>query len=114
MVHPYMRQSNQAYSDVQNSGDVIKRILEMMDRLHAIVIGPGLGRDKLMQESARGILEEAKKRGMGVVLDAVGCELFRYPEPDGEIWADCYVMDRMGFLWFKITQILYTDIRKPC
>lgn len=43
----------------------------MLDRLHAIVIGPGLGRDKLMQESARGILEEAKKRGMGVVLDAV-------------------------------------------
>ncbi|CCX04430.1 Ribokinase-like protein [Pyronema domesticum] len=71
MVHPYMRQSNHADSD-HNSGDIIKRVSEMLDRLHAIVIGPGLGRDKLMQESARGILEEAKKRGMGVVLDADG------------------------------------------
>jgi len=48
----------------------------MLDRLHALVIGPGLGRDTMMQETAGKIIVEAKKRGMPIVVDAVCCTSF--------------------------------------
>ena len=49
----------------------MERITPMLDRLHAIVIGPGLGRDIMMQETAGRVIAEARKRGMPVVVDAV-------------------------------------------
>lgn len=66
MVHPYMRQG-------EGTGDaapVIARVAALLGRLHALVVGPGLGRDTLMQESARGVIVEARQRGLPVVIDA--------------------------------------------
>jgi ATP-dependent NAD(P)H-hydrate dehydratase len=71
MVHPYMRQSQHRDSGASNSDQVTARVSGLLDRLHAIVVGPGLGRDELMQESAGKIISEAKKRGMPIVIDAV-------------------------------------------
>lgn len=42
----------------------------ILDRLHVLVIGPGLGREDYMQQYARLALRLARKQGMYVVLDA--------------------------------------------
>jgi ATP-dependent NAD(P)H-hydrate dehydratase len=47
----------------------------MLPRLHVLVIGPGLGRDKLMQETCAKVIEAARERGMPFVLDADGLNL---------------------------------------
>jgi len=72
MVHPYMRQSHHAEGAMKNADEVAKPIIEMLDRLHVIVVGPGLGRDPLMQETAGKIVKAAREKGMGVIIDAVG------------------------------------------
>jgi len=74
MVHPYMRQSQHASSQT-TAHAVSGPIIKFLDRLHVIVVGPGLGRDEMMQETARQVVVEAVKRNMPVVLDADGLSL---------------------------------------
>ena len=50
-------------------------IIDLLPRLHVLVIGPGLGRDPLMHETIVHIIEAAKKRNMPFVLDADGLGL---------------------------------------
>ncbi|KAF2750593.1 H-hydrate dehydratase [Sporormia fimetaria CBS 119925] len=74
MVHPYMRQSkNLAQSESLDS--VSEEVVSMLSRLHVIVIGPGLGRDKLMQDTCARVIEEARKQNIPFVLDADGLYL---------------------------------------
>jgi ATP-dependent NAD(P)H-hydrate dehydratase len=47
----------------------------MLPRLHVLVIGPGLGRDPLMQETCARVIEAARKQNMPFVLDADGLNL---------------------------------------
>ncbi|KAF2806900.1 YjeF domain-containing protein [Mytilinidion resinicola] len=71
MVHPYMRQSkNLAASESLDT--VASEVIAMLSRLHVIVIGPGLGRDKLMQDTCARVIAEARKQGIPFVLDADG------------------------------------------
>ncbi|KAI9171616.1 ATP-dependent (S)-NAD(P)H-hydrate dehydratase [Paramyrothecium foliicola] len=77
MVHPIMRQSPDCGSPGQDSKDVeanpdkiAANVVEMFPRLHALVIGPGLGRDPLMQETVLRVIREARERGLPIVLDA--------------------------------------------
>ncbi|KAI1113617.1 H-hydrate dehydratase [Nemania sp. NC0429] len=78
MVHPVMRQSpppTTADKDKDNDKDndaeqVAGRIIDMLGRLHVLVVGPGLGRDPLMHETCARVLAAARERGMPVVLDA--------------------------------------------
>ena len=42
----------------------------LLSRLHALVIGPGLGREELAQARARKLIEMARARSMSLVLDA--------------------------------------------
>lgn len=44
----------------------------IISRLHALVIGPGLGRDDFMQKWGKEALSVAKEMGKWVVLDADG------------------------------------------
>lgn len=53
----------------------------VMERLHVIIIGPGLGRDDFMQDCAREALKIAKEGEMGVVVDADGLWLLN-KEPE--------------------------------
>ncbi|OTA69353.1 Ribokinase-like protein [Hypoxylon sp. EC38] len=80
MVHPLMRQSPPRPS-VPGSGSpsaaadtdpeqVSSKIIDMLPRLHVLVIGPGLGRDPLMHETCAKVLAAARERKMPVVLDA--------------------------------------------
>lgn len=80
MVHPYMRQEkNMAKHETIES--ITEPIIAMLDRLHVIVIGPGLGRDAAMQETCARVLKEARKRSVGFVLDADGLLLVQ-KQPD--------------------------------
>lgn len=74
MVHPYMRQQkNLGASETIDS--VSEQVIGMLDRLHVIVIGPGLGRDPAMQETCARVITEAKKKNISFVLDADGLYL---------------------------------------
>ncbi|EPX72079.1 uncharacterized protein SOCG_04011 [Schizosaccharomyces octosporus yFS286] len=71
IVHPFLREKEN-----KNPGDSIDGIMElvkpMMERLHAIVIGPGLGRDEWMLETVAKVIQYAREKEMPMVIDADG------------------------------------------
>ncbi|RDW71472.1 ATP-dependent (S)-NAD(P)H-hydrate dehydratase [Coleophoma cylindrospora] len=74
MVHPLMRQSSHATAS-DSVSSISKSIIDMLPRLHVLVIGPGLGRDTLMQDTCAKVIEAARKQSMPIVLDADGLNL---------------------------------------
>ncbi|PPJ49605.1 hypothetical protein CBER1_01940 [Cercospora berteroae] len=74
MVHPYMRQQKNLAKD-ETIDSIADQVVAMLDRLHVVVIGPGLGRDPAMQETCARVITEAKKRNISFVLDADGLYL---------------------------------------
>lgn len=74
MVHPYMRQEKNLGKD-ETIDSVSDQVVGMLDRLHVVVIGPGLGRDPAMQETCARVITEARKRNVSFVLDADGLML---------------------------------------
>ncbi|KAI0890383.1 Ribokinase-like protein [Annulohypoxylon maeteangense] len=78
MVHPLMRQSpspHHQHSSPNSPYDsdpvhISGKIIDLLPRLHVLVVGPGLGRDPLMQETCARVLAAARERKMPVVLDA--------------------------------------------
>ena len=74
MVHPLMRQSRPLTSppadDDADADAVARRIIDLLPRLHVLVVGPGLGRDALMQATVGRVVAAARARGLPVVLDA--------------------------------------------
>lgn len=74
MVHPYMRQQKNMSKD-ESIDSVSETVVAMLDRLHVVVIGPGLGRDPAMQETCARVLQEARKKNVSFVLDADGLYL---------------------------------------
>jgi len=74
MVHPLMRQSSHA-STSDSASSIAKSIIDMLPRLHVLVIGPGLGRDPLMQDTVAKVIEAARKENMPIVLDADGLNI---------------------------------------
>ncbi|KAF2146832.1 uncharacterized protein K452DRAFT_348505 [Aplosporella prunicola CBS 121167] len=71
MVHPYMRQAKNLGSN-ESAESVAEEVIGMLSRLHVIVIGPGLGRDSLMQDTCARVIQEARKKNLPFVLDADG------------------------------------------
>jgi ATP-dependent NAD(P)H-hydrate dehydratase len=69
-----MRQSSHA-STFDSANSIAKGVIDMLPRLHVLVIGPGLGRDQLMQDTCAKIIEAARKENMPFVLDADGLNL---------------------------------------
>ena len=70
-MHPLMRQSTNASKD-QSASKIAGEVASLLERLHVVVLGPGLGRDSLMQETAAKIISEVRKRKMPLVVDADG------------------------------------------
>jgi ATP-dependent NAD(P)H-hydrate dehydratase len=86
MVHPLMRSSPASPSAPVTSPDtdasqIAARITPLLDRLHILVIGPGLGRDPLMQDTCALVIRAARDRGMPMVLDADALQLVQR-DPD--------------------------------
>ncbi|KAG8137556.1 hypothetical protein E2320_004785 [Naja naja] len=57
---------------VLDSPDAVREVESWLPRLHSVVIGPGLGRDDLLLEHAKGIIEKSKIKGIPIVIDADG------------------------------------------
>jgi ATP-dependent NAD(P)H-hydrate dehydratase len=73
MVHPYMRSSKQVSEKDSSAIDAAaQEVIAMLPRLHVIVIGPGLGRDPVMQEIVARTITAARKENIPFVLDADG------------------------------------------
>ncbi|KAI5808140.1 Ribokinase-like protein [Peziza echinospora] len=71
MVHPYLRSSTPANSSTLPTPSTLHpNLLPLLSRVHVLVIGPGLGRDPHLQHTAGILIQEARKRGLGLVLDA--------------------------------------------
>ncbi|MCJ1474321.1 hypothetical protein MMC13_002979 [Lambiella insularis] len=74
MVHPLMRQSHKLLGS-ETPESITANVVAMLPRLHVLVIGPGLGRDALMQETCAQVIAAAKKEDMPFVLDADGLHI---------------------------------------
>ncbi|XP_065448094.1 ATP-dependent (S)-NAD(P)H-hydrate dehydratase isoform X1 [Chrysemys picta bellii] len=57
---------------VLDSPNAVHEVEKWLPRLHSVVIGPGLGRDDVLLENAKGIIEKAKVKGIPIVIDADG------------------------------------------
>jgi len=55
---------------VLDSPNAIEEVSLVLDKLHAIVIGPGLGRNERILANVGGIIEKVKERNIPMVLDA--------------------------------------------
>jgi ATP-dependent NAD(P)H-hydrate dehydratase len=73
MVHPLMRSTPQSSTTDPNETDpdkIAAGIIDMLPRLHVLVIGPGLGRDELMQSICKRVIIAARKQETPLVIDA--------------------------------------------
>ncbi|XP_035421481.1 ATP-dependent (S)-NAD(P)H-hydrate dehydratase isoform X1 [Cygnus atratus] len=61
IVHPVLDSPNAVYE-----------VEKWLPRLHSVVIGPGLGRDEVLLENAKGIIEKSKLKGIPIIIDADG------------------------------------------
>ncbi|XP_036894260.1 ATP-dependent (S)-NAD(P)H-hydrate dehydratase isoform X2 [Sturnira hondurensis] len=57
---------------VLDSPDAVREVGQWLPRLHALVVGPGLGREDALLENVKGILEASKARAIPIVIDADG------------------------------------------
>nr|KAF6374705.1 NAD(P)HX dehydratase [Pipistrellus kuhlii] len=57
---------------VLDSPDAVHEVEKWLPRLHALVVGPGLGREDALLKNVEGILEASKARAIPVVIDADG------------------------------------------
>lgn len=55
---------------------IVSDIKGWIERLHVLVVGPGLGRDSFIQEITKEVLLISRNAGVSLVLDAVGFCLF--------------------------------------
>ena len=84
MVSPILRSTASISSDSDPSDeDVAKPILDMLPRLHVLVIGPGLGRDEVTLKQVAAVIKAARSREPPVpmVLDA-DCLFLIEKQPD--------------------------------
>lgn len=81
MVHPLMRQSSGKDETDPDPDQVAQKINEMLGRLHVLVVGPGLGRDPLMQATVARVIKAAREAKMPVVMDADALQLVQ-KDPD--------------------------------
>eukprot|EP00039_Didymoeca_costata_P005339 m.80656 g.80656 ORF g.80656 m.80656 type:complete len:306 (-) comp12774_c0_seq2:1083-2000(-) len=73
MVTPIYSWSNlSARSQHAGVTSMVELVKAMLPRLHVLVIGPGLGRNKIVMEACGKIVMEAKKAGLPIVIDADG------------------------------------------
>ncbi|KAG0215109.1 hypothetical protein BGX28_000814 [Mortierella sp. GBA30] len=87
IVHPYIK--IRSANNVQDDQKAFKQIWAetfddigaLLKRVHVLVVGPGLSRDKGMLQSAKHAIEKAKDLDMPIVIDADGLFLIQH-EPE--------------------------------
>lgn len=76
IVHPHIKiRAANAAQDKKTSNDIwahtFDEINSVLKRIHVLVVGPGLSRDKGMLQSAKHAIEVAREQDMPIVIDAV-------------------------------------------
>lgn len=77
MVHPLMPESGSQDADKTSASSII----EMLPRLHVLVVGPGLGRDPLMHDTVSRVIRAARDKNMPIVMDADALQIVQR-DPD--------------------------------
>lgn len=73
--------SAKSIDSVDKSHALAQKVKSMLHRLHALVLGCGLGKDDQVLQAALDICQAAAGQGLPVVLDADGLEMaIRWPE----------------------------------
>lgn len=62
---------------------MVDSVVDTFDRLHVLIIGPGLGRNALVLRAAARIISEAKEKKLPMVIDADGLYLLTLEENAG-------------------------------
>lgn len=74
MVDPVYSTSNMLSDNEQivdkEMNDMVQKVVSSLERLHCVVIGPGLGRDVNVLKATARIIQEARQLGVNLVLDA--------------------------------------------
>ncbi|GAN09462.1 ribokinase-like protein [Mucor ambiguus] len=79
IVHPYLRTQDSVQSTPIK--EIVDNVSSIFSRLHVLVVGPGLSRDKIMQDTARELIKKARENDMAIVIDADGLYLVQqHPE----------------------------------
>ncbi|KAL9547716.1 hypothetical protein PS6_006983 [Mucor atramentarius] len=61
--------------------EIVDNVSSIFSRLHVLVVGPGLSRDKIMQDTAKELIKKARENDMAIVIDADGLFLVQqHPE----------------------------------
>ncbi|KAF9958035.1 hypothetical protein BGZ72_000966 [Mortierella alpina] len=86
IVHPYIKiRAANSQQDSKASQQIWAQTFDdigaLLKRVHVLVIGPGLSRDRGMLQSAKHAIEKAKELEMPIVIDADGLFLIQN-EPD--------------------------------
>lgn len=50
--------------------EMVDQVVDLMDRMHVLVIGPGLGRCPTVMEAVAQIIQEGKARNLSMIVDA--------------------------------------------
>lgn len=89
IVHPYLSESTD-FKEVGGLTDARRAVLveeaaseveSWFSRLDCLVVGPGLGRDPLLLDTAKAVIQKARRNGLPLVLDGDGLFLVaREPE----------------------------------
>lgn len=80
IVFPQMRQAHHAKQE-ETSEAIAETIYPLFDRMHAVIIGPGLGREELMQDTAALLIKKIREKDIPLVVDADGLWLIKnHPE----------------------------------
>eukprot|EP00658_Telonema_sp_P-2_P027346 TRINITY_DN21137_c0_g1_i1.p1 TRINITY_DN21137_c0_g1~~TRINITY_DN21137_c0_g1_i1.p1 ORF type:complete len:337 (+),score=82.27 TRINITY_DN21137_c0_g1_i1:55-1065(+) len=56
----------------EQSADIQSNVEQELSRVHALVVGPGLGRDPAMLDAARAVIRAARGLGLPLIIDADG------------------------------------------
>ncbi|KXN70538.1 carbohydrate kinase [Conidiobolus coronatus NRRL 28638] len=75
IVHPYLKAGNNVTD--KEFDEVKAKSVGILDRVHSIVIGPGLSRDEAILKSITGIIHAAKERSLPIVIDGDGLFLIQ-------------------------------------
>lgn len=75
IVHPVFKEKLSSKSSDNPERADIKAIAKWLDGLHAIVVGPGLGRDPLLWEDVGKFVQEVKAKELPLVMDGDGLNM---------------------------------------
>jgi ATP-dependent NAD(P)H-hydrate dehydratase len=76
MVHPILHSTSSSPPNT-SPPTLASPILDLLPRLHVLVIGPGLGRDKLTHEIITEVIKTAREEKVPFILDADGLFLIQ-------------------------------------